>query len=772
MLLLIASIAFHLTIDAGSFYTKLAQFSVSEYPSILFNHHSKRLTPTFLNVRSPLNRTTPIKFNEAKRLKIDFGDDAYQELENHPNSSSGLFSRYSGYLPENVQELNEGILIPSASFRTTFRDSLSLFYFLFIDSISRQNIIKDITLVFPAHFTVNQREFTEHVLSANGYVVHPSIDDVDAIIHFYANERAPKTASKSHSVLFVDIGATSVKAYVVVFKLDSTKQKWSAVRFPYQHDGSNGGVYLTQILIDYVIKKAGLSKLSEDDKIKLFPRVEKAKQELSMLDKVEINIADFNSASPKVEITLQELEKLGKPLKDTVIDIAKAAAKSIRPKDIEIIGGSSRLIFIQKALSEAFKVDAVGHLLNPDESIALGAAYYLQDEQGVSRLGEISIEVPQSLYSVTLRTSGGNTSICKQGSRCPTEYDFPGNAHYFIFDYVQNEVEEGIYNYTFGTVVHVVDSRTLRVKFNGNPFSIQKASSCNGSECTEGQLVQINKAGKESTVFRGFKKSFSEQKEISKQVNAIESLVNQYSDELEFNETVRYFSNETQRDEVRVVIEKVRQWIQNQSLLAPNMTELKNNTKWLKDTMDPIHYRILGNETKHSWAPKLGEALKESRKLLDQLDNQTMPWLNMTIVNELNRTVSLTDSLLHHVFEGFKNIQPWERPTFPFKDCKTWFHRVEREQKEIKKLMETPKDWETKKYNYPPYVTPEPPKEEKKESENSDTNVGEDVNSKVQQSESHDNSNPVGDAPSTNDVFEENQPTFRENPDKTISENL
>lgn len=99
-------------------------------------------------------------------------------------------------------------------------------------------------------------------------------------------------------------------------------------------------------------------------------------------------------------------------------------------------------------------------------------------------------------------------------------------------------------------------------------------------------------------------------------MNAIESLVNQYSDELEFNETVRYFSNETQRDEVRVVIEQVRQWTHNQSAIAPNMTELKNNTKWLKDAMDPIHYRIWGNETKHHWAPKLEEALKESRKTI------------------------------------------------------------------------------------------------------------------------------------------------------------
>ncbi|MGB3558288.1 MAG: Hsp70 family protein, partial [Geitlerinemataceae cyanobacterium] len=129
--------------------------------------------------------------------------------------------------------------------------------------------------------------------------------------------------------------------------------------------------------IDLSGEKMALQRLRE--------AAERAKIELSTANKTTINLPFITTASdtgPKhieMDLTRAQFENLVKPLVDATIEpvIQSLNDAGLEPSDIEriiLVGGSTRIPAVQKAVSDYFGGKTPDRSVNPDEAVATGAA--------------------------------------------------------------------------------------------------------------------------------------------------------------------------------------------------------------------------------------------------------------------------------------------------------------------------------------------------------------------------------------------------------------
>lgn len=103
-------------------------------------------------------------------------------------------------------------------------------------------------------------------------------------------------------------------------------------------------------------------------------------------------------------ITRDELEQLCQPMiqkiKQTLMELkAKLDAKKISYTDVEIIGGGTRIPFVQKEIVEVFGVSQVQRTLNASESVARGCALMAAMLSPLFRVAEYQVE-EYNLYPI------------------------------------------------------------------------------------------------------------------------------------------------------------------------------------------------------------------------------------------------------------------------------------------------------------------------------------------------------------------------------------
>ncbi len=102
------------------------------------------------------------------------------------------------------------------------------------------------------------------------------------------------------------------------------------------------------------------------------------------------------------KLTRKELETLLNPLIDKTLQICEATLKNNPIEKIILVGGSTRMPFLQEALKKKFQKEVLSSL-NPDEVVALGAAHHAHALfQGT---GKLLLDVTP--FSLGLETLGG-----------------------------------------------------------------------------------------------------------------------------------------------------------------------------------------------------------------------------------------------------------------------------------------------------------------------------------------------------------------------------
>ena len=235
-------------------------------------------------------------------------------------------------------------------------------------------------ITVPAYFEERQRNATAEAGKLAGLQVLKIIDEPTAAALAFGAGRE----SERNRVLVFDLGGGTFDISVI--------QMVSGNYAVMNIEGDNwlGGDDFDRVIVDRIIEWFKLEHdydAAADSTLLAKARIEaeKAKKSLSVAETAEIFVPIFHRIADQMvdldlEVTREEFEADIKPLVDRTVDLVHRAMdeQSLEPSDfteVLLVGGSTAVPLVQRAVTEVFGPGKVKRTVNPMECVALGAAH-------------------------------------------------------------------------------------------------------------------------------------------------------------------------------------------------------------------------------------------------------------------------------------------------------------------------------------------------------------------------------------------------------------
>lgn len=293
-----------LGIDFGSQTIKFGYANLDTKETHLGDYPRDRGIPAAIAIKTKKNSNERLTNETLDGISLKFGQKAIPYLRKHPqHGSHSLLNSIIRDLPE----YNTFTL-------TNKQTLLSLYFVQFLAALRDQPDYLSIT--FPAFFTPAMRQLVANSLSFFRVPLKHVSDDIQAISALYSDTYLNRFEKSSRQVLFVDVGYSYAKVYVINFTFQTNHSLAETIAYDWSEKCSAHGFA----------------------------------QALSRSARLPIHTAEkmLKDVTDDVEFAKDEIAELKRLINQTV-HIAGLVDEA------QIIGGASQYPFVYEAVSEAAK---------------------------------------------------------------------------------------------------------------------------------------------------------------------------------------------------------------------------------------------------------------------------------------------------------------------------------------------------------------------------------------------------------------------------------
>ena len=609
-------------VDFGSFYTKSSNAEPFSEP-ILNLRNSKISTPSFIGFRAKphfnVTNRKPLSLGEVEFLTPEIGDRAFSIMDTRPWMGTGYFSAFLGF---NIKRMKPDIFsalhVNETAARLKYNELIALYLHYYMKGINGDSFDNQIAVCVPATTTAEQRIVIETAMSIIGYDNVSVIDDTDAAAYAYYIENKENLKDDNENVLFIDVGATSVKGYILEF--NHKAQKVTRMNYAIQH--GVGGAYITNEITDYILEKTGIKDVSVDERQRIFTASERLKKQLST-DSEGLSIVE-NVLGRDFEFKLkrEELESMKtlEELKTAVLSVIQDSLTNIKSlHDVKIIGGTSQLPFVHSLIETSpliqkfFKNFEISNSADHEGILAIGAAYFAQAQNNQTNHPALNIEDFSPMN--TIRLIGNHSQvfeICHKNSKnkCLKDVMLYGNTTQVTITSDVHELRKGLDRVNLTYNVQPYPAGSIYVSFAHHPTRIRSIQKCDNNECTPNPFLLRSLPKLSKDIVLMFISPEFRESTIIKTRKELEEFSSHVLNDIEKNRTVRYFSNYSQRIEAIRAAEKAKKWVQSKE--GQNCNSLNNFTVLLSEVkrgIGPIYLRIEENSSFYDEVDRIGTVL-------------------------------------------------------------------------------------------------------------------------------------------------------------------
>lgn len=234
--------------------------------------------------------------------------------------------------------------------------------------------IQGAVITVPAYFDEAQRQATKDAAKLAGLEVLRLLNEPTAAAVAYGLDSKNDDSNKQeHIYLIYDLGGGT---------FDVSLLKMTEGVFEVLATGGNsalGGDDMDRQIMGWLLTQAGLSPkdLTAQQRTHIARQAEAYKQALTHEDSVEVAL-DIANTQWQGRLTSEDLVKIVEPITRRTLSTCEQVMRDAnidmsQLDEIIMVGGSTRMPVIQKAVAEFFDKAPLSHL-NPDEVVALGAA--------------------------------------------------------------------------------------------------------------------------------------------------------------------------------------------------------------------------------------------------------------------------------------------------------------------------------------------------------------------------------------------------------------
>ena len=339
-------------IDLGTTYSCIAYVDETGRATVVNNSEGTNTTPSVVNFASP---SQVVVGQVAKENAVIDPDNTISLVKTLMGKTDFAIS-YNGE-DKSPEEVSAYIL------RKVAEDAAKML----------DTEVKDVVITCPAYFGTAERTATKNAGIIAGLNVLEVISEPTAAALYYgcAREQEEKT------ILVFDLGGGTFD--VTIMNISSEKIEVICSDGNHELGGKDWDEAVMRYLAEEFISQTGFDgEFDEYAQQDMRLKAEKAKQQLTSRDQVPVML-DAAGLRARINLTREKFDEitsalLGEAIEKTesAIDVAKEKGYNI--DEILLVGGSTRMPQVTKAIVDRFGMEP--KILDPDEAVAKGAAIH------------------------------------------------------------------------------------------------------------------------------------------------------------------------------------------------------------------------------------------------------------------------------------------------------------------------------------------------------------------------------------------------------------